>query len=58
MRLSYDSFARNDKRSSKHSLQTRKVLRCWKDLQGVEGAKFLEGVTLLGGVELLNGSKY
>ena len=34
-------------------LQTRKVQRCWKELEDL-----LEGVQLLGGVELLKGSKY
>ena len=34
-------------------LQTRKVLRCWKELESL-----LAGVKLLGGVGLLKGSKY
>ena len=57
VRLSRDGFARNVKPRKINieqalKRQTRKVLRCWKELEGL-----LEGVKLLGGVGLLKCSK-
>ena len=57
VRLSHDSFARNDKPRKINIVASIET----SDKEGttlLEGARLLEGVTLLDGVGLLSGSKY
>ena len=63
VRLSHDSFARNDKPRKINILASpvtsdKEGTTLLEVTRGLEGARLLEGVTLLGGVRLLNGSKY
>ena len=63
VRLSHDSFARNDKLRKINILASTETsdyegTTLLEGTRGLEGARLLVGVTLLGGVGLLKGSKY
>ena len=63
VRLSHDSFARNDKPRKINILASTETsdkegTTLLEGTRGLDGARLLEGATLLVGVGLLNGSKF